>query len=366
MTKQIVRHTTGTRLVRRRCPQFTSGIGSHRARAFSLIELIAVLALMSIAVVIVARNAFTQITEASRQGDERSLAGLGTAARDYVIRTRILTNDAGLASTMATELAVPVGKIKKSLAGYSRSFLTDPALRLGTKTNGTLSYTQTSAGCSNQPLNLRLLIVSSVVQNLPAAATNATNFTEIWGTAEGAAPVSWTGWGKYGDDLQVERIDMKDLFRRVILQNLDPVQTAWYQVQSTNQISLACGQRREAWFIERTPFTFLYANKELQAQELISEDVSYVHENGRWARSPRYGQETFSQLVDGFLKAGMGSPNYGATPQATIDEFYTYLRNYGTWANDAFGGTNRSQHPSFRKLKDSETRLKSFTYNLIN
>ncbi|MHB9007331.1 MAG: type II secretion system protein [Limisphaerales bacterium] len=351
---------------------------SGRERGWSLIELIAVLALISALLVVVANNVFQRINEASRESDARSLRSLGEGLRSYVIRTRSIPNAAGLAVALGQELAVPAGKVRVSQSGYNRFFLYDPGLRVGTTTNSTVTFTQGNAG-SLQPVSPRLVIVSSVVKNLPTLATNTTVFNELWACTNGIAPASWTGWSSFGEDVRVERVELRDLFSRVVLSNVDPTRAGRYLFTGTTQLTVASGQQVEAWFIRGTPLDLFFANGLRQGREFVGDDVSYIHEEGRWRRGLLYGRRpelsTFGELVDDFLAAGIGNrtPKFGASNQSVVDEFFTYLDIFGAWATgdpplvqpfEVGGSTSKQQVPAFRNLNDSAARMNSFSYNL--
>ena len=83
----------------------------------------------------------------------------------------------------------------------------------------------------------------------------------------------------------------------------------------------------------------------------------------------------FGALVEQFRNcATPADARYGASPQAVVEEFFTYLYSYGVWAGGsgaavppfATGGSGTGQQaPTYQVLKDCQTRLGQFSGNLI-
>ena len=183
-------------------------------------------------------------------------------------------------------------------------------------------------------------------------------------------------------DLRLQRLDLRELFHRVVFNNLDPNNAAPYGLSapSAGTVSIPGGQWREGWYLETTPVRLHFADGALQAEEFVREDVSYVFENGRWSRYTNYGPRPllsgFGLLAEQFRQCPLPPGNkFGSNPQAVIEEVFTYFYTYGTWATgnppttqsfDPGGSNNSQQVPSYQNLLDAQKRLEIISYNLIN
>ncbi|MBL9135023.1 MAG: type II secretion system protein [Verrucomicrobiales bacterium] len=379
-------------------PMSGLGTGGPRRRppaGFTLIEMIAVLAIVTILVAVATLNVIGQMKQAARKTEAQSMESMREALRSYILRNKHIPAPADWPKAIAAELGVPLERVTKTRIGYPRFFCEDPTLDIGASTNGTrkLPYVQGATG-SVEPLNPRLTFVSTLGTNLPSIATNqSAAFNDIWATIASGVPSSWTTWGASGEDLWIQRLDLRSLFRRVVFNNLDPDHQAPYSIQHgstslsqwevsedpnlpkpvieayagldrmpdflmmalvpppvtppaspppplvppSSTVRIASGQRLETWFLETTPIRLLFADESVQAEEFLREDVSYVFENGRWSRYTNYGPRPplsgFGLLAEQFRTSPLPPGNkFGSNPQAVIEEVFTYLYTYGVWA----------------------------------
>lgn len=350
---------------------------------FTLIEFVAVLAILSIGAAFVASSMVGRLKRATRQSDAISITTMTDAVRTRVLRTQVIPSAAEIPQTIADELSLPLSRVQASLAGFQRVFLSDPSLQIGSPTGTVFSlpYQQSVRG-SIQPASARILMISSLASPIPVSApASLATFTSLWSHAAGTIPSSWTSWRGDAEDLRMGRLDLRGLFHRVVFNNLDPINAATYSLgATTNSLTLAVGQRLEAYLLTDSALNLHLADSSVQAREFLRADTSYIFENGRWSRDITYGAGpplgTFGQLVANFLDSEPAeSARFGASPQAVIEEFFTYLYTYGMWAAgkppdflpfETGGSTSEQQIPQFRSLKDSQARLDSFAGNLID
>jgi hypothetical protein len=258
----------------------------------------------------------------------------------------------------------------------TRAFLYDPTMSLGTGPSP-VPYTQGVRGVS-VVTNPRMLIVSSLTDPLPTL--NSTHFSNLWVTATGTLPTGWstlaTNWTGDITDLKIERIDLRPHFCRLRLNNLDPSSAGKYSIDSTNlTATVAAGTVTNGWYFVGTAVLLYQSDGTLQVTEILTEDTSYVYEQGRWGRYLVNGKAkastSFGSLIDQFLAAPEPPNNanmFGSNKQAIVDEMYYYMWEYANWANDGFtvgGSSTTTLAPYYRFITDSADRLNDFSANLL-
>ncbi|MGE3312955.1 MAG: type II secretion system protein, partial [Limisphaerales bacterium] len=350
---------------------------------FTLIEFVGVLAVLSLVAGLLATNLVGRLKRATRDSDAASVSAMTDALRTRILRTGSIPAAADLPQAIANELSLPLSRVQSSLAGFNRVFLVDPSLQIGSPTGSvfTLPFQQTVRG-SIQPVTPRFMILSSLSDPIPVAGpVSSATFTSLWNNAAGSIPASWNSWKGESDDLRLGRLDFRSLFHRVVLNNLDPANAAIYSIASpTNSFAIPIGQRVETWFLATSPLNLHFADGAIQIREFVRADTSLVFENGRWSRDVTHGAQpalgAFGQLVKNFVESPIPEDaKFGASPQAVIEEFFTYMFTYGIWATplppdytsfDKGGSNSDQQVPEYRVLKDCQARLDSFTSNLID
>ncbi|HEX3728896.1 MAG TPA: prepilin-type N-terminal cleavage/methylation domain-containing protein [Opitutaceae bacterium] len=170
------------------------------AGAFTLIEMIGVLAIMAIMAGVIVPRALHSIDTAAISAESQTLANLGGQIPLYL-------KDQGAAPTAAnwtTALAAYAGLSPTNLSANSRHvnrvYLADPA--------------------SNPSQRVMILSSMRASLRLPAAINGAAAFQTIWQTADGAVPdpSSWNGWSRWanvaqaGDFLVIERVNLLPVY----------------------------------------------------------------------------------------------------------------------------------------------------------
>jgi prepilin-type N-terminal cleavage/methylation domain-containing protein len=344
------------------------------ARGFTLIETVAVLAILAVLAAVVAENILTRMRMAARTAEANSLATMAQTLQQFAVRSKVLPAATNVPATLGAELAVALERVQRTAGGNPRWVWADPACQVGA-TPTTLPYVQTAAG-SAQPNRVRMVLVSSVGAPLPARTTGPTaaEFESMWTSAAGGVPACLEGaWQGAAEDLKIQRVDLGALFCRVVLENVDFLRTAPYSVETTNTLTtIASGSRRDFWLLRGTVLNFHYSDSSLQAREYLAEDVSYTFENGRWGRYLRYGPNRangwFGEMVDRFLAAPPppGGTRRYSTQQWVIDAMYTFLYNFGQWSLDYFyGGPPWPHIPGYEQSQAGSTGLSDYSGDLL-
>lgn len=347
--------------------------GFTRDGGFSFIELMAVLAIVGILAAAVATTTMSRLRRTAREVETANMANIAEALRTHVRLNRSVPAVAQWPTVIARQMSVAPDQVVATPAKVARLFLLDPGARIGATNGATLPYVQGVAGAL-EPLNARALIVSSTDGALPEFELTSGSFAEVWNTVDGSIPSVFASYAGSTEDLRIQRVDLRELFYRVILSNLDPALAAQYSIGSpTDSATIASNDRIERWYIASSPLNLHLATGTLQARDLLRSDLSYVFENGRWTRYLNYGRQvsgsSISEMFQAFLNSGALSTASGAvTPSAVVQEFYVYLTSYAQWSQGASAfaaGTTNSVAPSLRILQDSQQRLDDFTTALL-
>lgn len=367
-----------------RWPRRSPARGNDRnaTRAFSVVEMVGVLAVVAILATLIAENLVEKLRLAAIEAERNSLNTVAKTLENYVIRTRSVPDRTNLPTVLAADLAVATERITHTAQGNPRWIWVDPLCRVGTNATSTLPFVQTGLG-SVLPQNVRLVLISSVGTPLPTPAITAptTNqFLQAWNAVAGSVPAFLSGWTGRPEELNIQRIEAGTLFCRVVLENLDAGFSAWYSVDTTNTLTSipsptgSSSSSRVFWLVRGTVLNFHYpdATRSIQAREYIMEDVGYTFENGRWGRYLRYGPNRsngwFGEMVDRFLAAPPppGATRRYSTQQWVIDAMYHFLYCFGQWSLDNFyGGPPWPHIPGYEQSHAGATGLANYSSDLL-
>src|SRR5437867_2181421 len=114
-------------------------------RAFSLIELIGVLAVMAILAAVLAPALIRQMDKIAGDQESAALKSFSDALQTSAMRSRYIPSYTNWPSIVAAELGVDIAYVTNSPRKQPRLCLIDSTLQIGNNT-GFLPYTQTSAG----------------------------------------------------------------------------------------------------------------------------------------------------------------------------------------------------------------------------
>lgn len=346
----------------------------RRCLGISLIEITGALAVMVILGGLVLTNVIQRITLAQREAERVGNSNLAEALRSHIARSKSIPGTASWAPAVADQLALAVNQVLTNRLGNHRFLAFDPAFRVGLAPTSTLPYLQSAVG-SVAIANPRVLLVSSTGPALPAIAVSTNSFAALWNTPPGTIPAALTNaWRGNPADLHVLRLDLRSLFKRVMLENLDLGMAAPFSVEGLSPITnVAAGHRRELWLIDSTAIDLHFGAGGLQAREFVGEDTSYTFENGIWRRYLRYGRSGsvgwFGDMVDRFLAAPPppGTTRRYSNQQWIVDTMYVFLYNFGQWSLDDFDGGEPWPHiPGYELSAAGAAGLKNFTSDLIH
>lgn len=350
----------------------------RRLGAWTLIELIAVLAVIAILSAALLPALLRQLDRAVADQEIATLKSFGAAFEGYVLTTRTIPDQTTWYSAIASKLGVSTNDVlynphQQSHQG-TRVFLIDGALRVGNGADA-LPYYQASYFSSNSaptlPTSPRIMIVSSLGKALPGAITSGVlanaYFSNLWNTADGTIPAdaAWVGWTGDPSDVKVQRIDLRRLFVYLLLGNYNSsgYGSGYYAidgVDSTNVPIAVASVGVNGYVIQNTVLS-LYNNGSVGtpvAKQILTRDASYVFEQGVWRGSiigaALAGVGNIGDVVDSFMLATpnvrAANTNGNAQQVLAVNGMLTFMSNYNVWAAASFPDASKA---SMRSLQES-------------
>lgn len=281
--------------------------GRPGRRAFTLIEMVGVMALIAISAAMILPALIAQTDNATASLENAALQSYVTALQNSIQRHHVIpgvTGPNGWVNVVATELGVTSNSIAFNAHNNQRVLVIDTN---GFGKMGALPYTEPSTGMPDALTNStspRLMIVSSLGAALPAMLTTLTtnttvnlspaDFNALWNTANGTVPAAnevWSGWTGHATDVAVQRMDAGYLFAHLVLSNED-TNTVYFSVNGNLQ-SLApapATTNLNAYYLTATALN-LYLSvvtnglvnwTNLEAAQILNKDSSWVYSGGGW------------------------------------------------------------------------------------
>lgn len=319
-----------------RSPQSNSG--------FSLIETIGVLAIISIVASMAVPSIVTRINRANSAKESKSLASLGKALKIQILRNKLIPDETTWAQSIADELGLPLEKVTRSVGHQPRVYLVDPAISIAGQT-GVLPYTQNDSGSATQPHNVRVIIVSSQLQTLPAflisgIAQSTEDFDKLWNTSRDEVPSGWPSeWAGHGEDLHIERLNLTSLFHRLVINDITEGTSAEIAVDASAPISIPA-EGLSGYYFLGTEISLM--NDGITAsQEQLDRDLSFTYERGIWRGLLWEGKvkdaTDFASALDDFrLSRITQQASQSSSQPLVIDAYFNYILAYAAWARAGF------------------------------
>ncbi len=345
--------------------------------AFSLIEMVGVLTVIAILAAALVPALIRQMDRIAGDQETAALKSFGDALQQSILRNRYIPGTTDWATNIATELGVDVANIASNTRNKPRFFLIDPNLRVGNNSSS-LPYNQNltnwpsgsvvtnSSGNITSPISPRVMIVSSIGRALPTNIVTEivpnNNFSAIWdwndnGNALPATSYAWPGWPN-GDDLKVQRVQLGPLFVRLVLtannSSTNSNEMGYYSIDSisTNNVP-SPGLGRDGYFIKNSLLCLFVGRTNVDSQQVLSRDGSFVYEQNVWRSSLTggsflAGSLDLGSIVDKYLDAPentnamnttvTNSSRYTGIAQQSVvvSNMIAYMKAYTNWAAAGF------------------------------
>jgi prepilin-type N-terminal cleavage/methylation domain-containing protein len=314
--------------------------------AFTLIETIAVMAVLAILAAVLVPTLIRRIDRAAWTKETADLNSMADALSLSILRGKTVPGTNEWATNIASQMSLPVSSITTNSRRNARAFLVDPNFSIN---SAGLPYTQNINGATNKPVSARVMILSSIAQPLPVSTgvPTSADFNNIWNAAENTVPAGspFTGWGGTGEDLRIKKLNLEPLFYQLVLYNHDPTNiTAPFSIdrQATNAVSSGPPGWNK-YYLASSDVWLLDSNYNLRTRYLLNRSISFIFESGSW-RGQIQGGETFSDTngvaASAFLSLASTFYNTtnnpsaagGASPSAVLISMYTFMFDYVFWA----------------------------------
>jgi len=356
--------------------------------AFTLIEMIGVLAIIALLVAALLPRWIKRIDLAVERAEVKSLKTISSALTAQVLRGTNLFDKTTWVGSAADWTLLPQVKVSQNARRKNRFYFYEE------NANPAAGYEQTWQGFQNPPQNLRAVLVSVLGgEDLDAGNTPPTSdgeiddtyFNELWNLPGGERPVNglWANWNGQGDDFLVERINYRPLFHHLVLLNRDPSVEPRFQISGSAAQPVARAQNNAGWnayYLEGSVVSLCDPNGYKMTDYVLRQDISFVWEAGKWRAEILGAPESdtissdFAAKAKEFLEATRYTKAFkGANQQGVVTAMYDFMFSYVFWSNECPLFTTHDvshvQVAEYRLLNwlgANNGRLDEFSLNLVN
>ena len=369
-------HSTGLAREHRPWPDRSlSGTRRRRCRAYTLVELIGVLSLVTILVTAAVNLVLGRLKRVDQLAEAATLESLARALEKVILDRRILPGTNDWLSCIQAEIDGPASRLARTRSGGSRWLLYHPGSSVRP---GGVARVQTASGFQVASLDTeKILIVSLLQGSLPAGLDmgSSATFDAFWNLRPHERPAGWTAPSLPDpDDLHCVRLDLGKWLHRVTVNNLaDPGSSP--TLSSADNASLVTLPVSNpvvpwrAWFLHGSGLNLHGTDNQVERRETILGDRTFYFGEDGWGYANRdwVSATEIRELVADFLGATFPDAENQQRPRAAIDELYRALWAYMDWEDDGFveGGNNKKQSPDAYVVRSTVARLNQGTLNLI-
>ncbi len=268
-----------------------------RDHAFSMIEMIGVLAIMTIVAAVLTPNVARQISRSNGDKEEAALKILAEGLVRYIEANQTIPGATTWTTNIANYTGMAVDEVRRvnpSDSSSGRVYLINPSFSPGAGSASPI-WTQSSTGAASVA-NATLIILSTHKSSLTipvssGVASSQSVFDAIWNwnfdLSTKSPPSGWnSSWTGNGEYLHVERINLAPLFQRVTFSNTDyPTNYPQRQVGTAAIGTLNSSAAIDAYYLKGTGFR-LYKDSDvgggLDLTHILQTGVNFLYESNRW------------------------------------------------------------------------------------
>lgn len=354
--------------------------------AFTLLEMVAVLAIISLLAVLLLPRMIKRIDVTAQAQEAANLAAIHEALKLEVLRNGTVPDENGWAQAAARWSSLPSSMVSVNSRRFNRIYYRPTSSNPPENVSVPHLYAQSTNG-TTLPANLRALVVSTLgganAPNPAGGALSDADFNALWNTPDGARPTisAWAGWSGAGDDFLIQRMDYAPLFHHLVLVNRDAGYT-WFTINGSSAIRLDHLTNNVGWdayFVEGTVIGLCDSSGNLMTRHILKQSISFIFEAGLW-RAQMMGVFTGVTQADQFANEAAefmsaqwnSSAQQGADQAGVLTTMYSFMYIYTLWANHrpAFPmhGATANQVPEYlmlQKIGDNNARLHEFSTGLL-
>jgi type II secretory pathway pseudopilin PulG len=340
-----------------------------KAAAFTLIGLLAALAVIAVLVAAMVPTIIRRVDRAAWTAETANLSAIADSFTQYILRSKIVPGTNDWATAIANQMSQPVSAITTNSRRFARAFLVDPSFQIGTNVAGQ-PYTQTTNGTA-KPNSARLMIVSSLARALPTnivtSVPSSNEFNAIWNTTEGAKPTTWTNWAGSGDDLRIKKLNLEPLFHQLILVNHSQSTNAVgrFSIDGSPTVNVPTNsplgwKNGNVYYLDGTvvglhyPTNSVVPTSVVQTEFPLKRNTSFLFESDAWRGQVQGDQQSYSASGADFFNHAVTFFNHTTNPSAAsggsqygvMISMYTFMFDYTYWANECPHFNNHGLSPS--------------------
>ncbi len=373
----------------RLCPRSLRTSGARSAPAFTLIEMVGVLAVIMILATLIFSVTVRQLDQLEARKEDAALARLAEGLIRSIQRTRSIPAASNWVAAVAAELGEAPTQVEVNPRNRARILWVDPRLEIGANGRG-VPYRQgavgsvvtDTSGFVIPPKHPRLMLLSSLGPAFPASVVSAgavaANFDALWDAPPETRPRTgpWADWSGYGRDLRVQRLHLGPLFVRLILQQLNSSEPGRYVIDGL-ATNLLPPNGVNAFFIKGTALDLLTHTGARETRQILLRDTSFMYTYGAWRGTvpdpPLVAtnnlrallEPSLTDLADLFSRSPRNrKAKASATPDAVLDAMENFMAAYQTWA--AVGTWPKGSDPRYKAVLAAQVEMSKTALNLMN
>lgn len=344
---------------------------------FSLIEVIGVVAVLTILLATLAPMMIAGYDRSARDREQRELESIGRALHQHILRNSHIPNAAGFPTAVANQLGWTTSSVTHNPRGLRRAYLLDPRLT----NHFPIPFNQSPLGLTNLPnVELGILLLGTVGEPLPAGvvsgfASSQTAYSNLWNLTEGNLPADWT-WDGRPEDLRIARVNVGTLFVPLVLNygtyiNPGSGNQGRFTIGNSTTNTLPVSPSYTAHFL-RGSLLGLHHHagtvNTLQVSEVLQHPMSFVYEGDAWRGQLFLGRGmrlTSGLDVQAAHDLFMPAPHNinaqgGANTTNIILALSNYMKAYITWQGPPINNA------AYNSVKTYQGQLETLTSDMLH
>jgi prepilin-type N-terminal cleavage/methylation domain-containing protein len=344
---------------------------------FSLIEVIGVLAVLSILLATLAPMMIAGYDRAARDREQRELESIGRAIHQHILRNSQIPDAAGFPTAVANQLGWTTTSVTNNPRGLRRAYVLDPRLT----NHFPIPFNQSPLGLTNLPnVELGILILGTIGEPLPNGvvsgfASSQIAYSNLWNLAEGSLPADWT-WAGRPEDLRIARVNVGTLFVPLVLNygtyiNPGSGNQGRFTIGNSTTNILPTSPSYTAHFLRGSVLGLHHhagTVNTLQVSEVLQHPMSFVYEGDAWRGQLFLGRGmrlTSGLDVQAAHDLFMPAPHNlnaqgGATTTNIILALSNYMKAYITWQGPPINNA------AYNSVKTYQGQLETLTSDMLH